>query len=78
MASPHDPTDPTRLTPEQRLDELSAILATGVARLLASRASHPVSLPGNSVENRLDVPADLGLHGARPVNANGEPPRSCR
>ena len=27
-----DPTDPRHLTPEQRLDELTALLATGVRR----------------------------------------------
>jgi hypothetical protein len=39
MASrPHDPTDPRHLTPDHLLDEVSALLATGVRRLLASRA----------------------------------------
>ena len=38
MAAPFrddDPTDPQHLTPEQRLDELAALLATGVRRVLA-------------------------------------------
>jgi hypothetical protein len=68
MAVPYDPTDPKRLTPDQRLDELSALLATGMRRLLAQRASHPVSLPPESAGNGLDVSADLSLHVSRPVN----------
>ena len=32
MAVPFDPTDPRNLTPEQRLDELAAILAMGMRR----------------------------------------------
>jgi hypothetical protein len=68
MAVPYDPTDPSHLTEDQRLDELSALLATGVARLLVHRASHPVSLPSESDGNGLEVCADLSLHVSRPVN----------
>jgi hypothetical protein len=33
----YDPTDPRELTPQQRLDALTAVLAVGAARLLAFR-----------------------------------------
>jgi hypothetical protein len=72
MAVPFDPTDPDRFTPDQRLDELSALLATGVRRLLAQRASHPVSLPSESGQNGLDDSAALSVHVSRPVNTAGE------
>jgi hypothetical protein len=43
MAVPFDPTDPAHLTPEQRFDELSALLAADVrrARLPQRMASLP-------------------------------------
>jgi hypothetical protein len=72
MAVPHDPTDPAHLTEDQRLDEIAAILATGVRRLLAQRASHPVSLLPESDRNGLDVSANLSVHVSRPVNTDGE------
>ena len=72
MAVPYDPTDPVRLTPDQRLDELFALLATGMRRLLAQRASHPVSLPAESDGNGLDESGDLSVHVSRPVNTDGE------
>ncbi len=77
MASrPHDPTDPRHLTPDQILDEVSALLATGVRRLLALRAHPPVSLPLNSPSNGLADAAELSVHASRPVNATREPARS--
>jgi hypothetical protein len=72
MAVPYDPTDPNRLTSDQRLDELTAILAAGMRRLLGQRASHPVSLLPESDRNGLDVSADLSVHVSRPVNTDGE------
>jgi hypothetical protein len=65
MAVRHDPTDPAHLTPEQRLNELAAILATGVRRLLKAR-------PPESDRNCLEVSRDLPLHVSRPVNSAGE------
>jgi hypothetical protein len=43
MALTFDPTDPARMTPEQRVDELAAILATGVQfeRNLHDKANDP-------------------------------------
>jgi len=39
FADPHfDPTDPRSMTPEQRHEELCALLATGARRVLALRA----------------------------------------
>ena len=63
MAVPLDPTDPRNLTPEQRLDELAAILATGVRRVLALRISPttsplpppPEQIPPESSQNCLEV-----------------------
>jgi hypothetical protein len=68
MAVRHDPTDPSHLTPDQRLDELAAILAAGVRRLLKVRASSPAE----SFRNCLEVSGDLPLHVSRPVNRAGE------
>jgi hypothetical protein len=43
MALTFDPTDPARMTPEQRVDELAAILAAGVQfeRNLHDKANDP-------------------------------------
>jgi hypothetical protein len=41
MAAPFDPTDPQHLTAEQRLDELTSLLATGVRRVLTLRLPPP-------------------------------------
>ena len=59
MADAFDPTDPRHLTPEQRLDELTAILATGVRRALSVRAAAPLS---EFEQNRLDVSAQTSVH----------------
>ncbi len=75
MAAPFDPTDPQHLTPEHRLDELTALLATGVRRVLALRLPPPESLQ-NSSRNGLDVSGDKSVHASRPVNATGARERS--
>ncbi len=67
----HDPTDPRHLTPEQRLDELTALLATGVRRVLTLRLPPP-----ESEQNPLDVCGGKSVHAARPVNASREQGRS--
>ena len=72
MAVPHDPTDSAHLSEDQRLDELTALLATGMRRLLAQRTSHPVSLAPESDQNGLDASGELSLHVSRPVNTDGE------
>jgi hypothetical protein len=59
MAVAFDPTDPRQLTPEQRLDELALILATGARRTLVLR---PCSLPRNLEQIRLDVSAQTSVH----------------
>ena len=52
------------LSPDQRLDELSAILAEGISRLFALRI--PVSPTpddgSNSAQNSVDVLADKSVH----------------
>jgi hypothetical protein len=67
-----DPTDPSDLTPEQRLDELTALLATGLRRVLALR---PPPLQ-ESAQNPLDVCPKSRPHGTRTVNASREQRRS--
>ncbi len=64
MAVPFDPTDPAYLTPEQRLDELAAILAAGVRRALALRSSSLKSEADSSPDG-LDKPAEQSVHGPR-------------
>ena len=75
MASPFDPTDPIHLTSDQRLDELSALLATGMKRLLSLRAKASPGSPQilqNSSQNGLDEWGQQSVHVSRPVNATGE------
>lgn len=59
----HDPTDPSHMSPEERLDELTTILARGMLRLLAVPDT-PTTLanPADSSANCLDVPPELRLH----------------
>ena len=68
MAVPSDPTDPSQLTPDQRLDEVAQILAIGVRRLLSLHLSPPQESSGNCLE----VSPALPLHVSRPVNNAGE------
>ena len=79
---PTDATNPRRLTPEQRLDELATLLATGVRRLLALRASAgvrvgdpPEQIDLDSEQILLDERGDKSVH-APGVNATGERRRS--
>jgi hypothetical protein len=68
MAVPFDPTDPAHFTPEQRLDELAAILAAGVRRALALRATPvPASpeLPAECARDGLDPSRVQSVHGPR-------------
>lgn len=67
----HDPTDPRRLTPQQRLDELTALLATGVGRALALRPRLQ-----DSPQNPLDESPQKSVHATQPVNASREQRRS--
>ena len=75
MAAPFDPTDPSNLTPEQRLDELSRLLAIGVERALSSSASSRFRgappPPPEFVGNQLDVLPDI-RHMTNVVNTQGE------
>ena len=85
MAVPFDPTDPRNLTPDQRLDELSAILATGVRRVLSLRVSRatsslpppPEQIPPQSCQIPLEVSPQSRLHGTNVVNTTREPQRRC-
>ena len=67
-----DPTDPRHFTPEERRDELTALFATGVRRLLSLRPN-PIS---DSSPNGLDVSAEKSVHASRPVNATRDEERS--
>jgi len=85
MAVPFDPTDPRNLSPEQRLDELAAILAIGVRRVLSLRGSPatspplppPEQIPPESCQIRLEVSPGSRLHGTNVVNTTREPQRRC-
>ena len=67
-----DPTDPANLSPEQRLDELTALLALGVRRVLALR---PPPLH-ESPQNPLDVLGETRPHGTCVVNTSRDTGRS--
>ena len=85
MAVPFDSTGPWSLTRDQRLDELAAILATGVARALALRITAATSsplpprgqIPRESSQIRLEVSPQSRLHGSNVVNTTREPQRRC-
>ena len=59
MADAFDPTDPRHLTPDQRLHELTALLATGVRRALALR---PTFTCAESEQIPLDVSPQTSVH----------------
>jgi hypothetical protein len=69
MAFCHDPTNPANLTPEQRVDEIAAILATGVLRLhrraALPTASSPSQNPSDSALSGLDDSPETRLHGQK-------------
>jgi hypothetical protein len=71
MAVPFDPTDPAHLMPEQRLDELAAILAAGVRRARALRPPSLLQAPVDSPPDGLDPSPGKSVH-ARRVNADRE------
>ena len=77
FASLADPTDPARLSPQQRLDELAAILAVGVRRSLALRPKSLVQIPPESMGDGLDPPLVQSVHVARVVNATRDDGRRC-
>jgi len=51
VLNPVDPTDPAILTPEQRLAEVAAILATGVLRLRRRCALPATPPPVGNLQN---------------------------
>jgi hypothetical protein len=67
MALCHDPTDPSNLTAEQRLEEIASILAAGVLRLhrhaAIPAASFPSGFPPDSAPSGLDNSPQTRLHG---------------
>jgi hypothetical protein len=69
MAFSDDPTDPGNMTAEQRIEEISAILAAGVLRLRARTAlpasPAPSEISPDSTQNSLDVSPRKRLHGHR-------------
>lgn len=79
------PLTPAReLNADQRLDELSAILAIGVRRVLALRAGpdlaaqeSPTLTPADSHANCLDLSGETSVHASRVVNTNGDRERTC-
>ena len=77
FASLADPTDPAHLSPQQRLDELAAILAAGVRRAVALRPKSLVQIPPESPGDGLDPPREPSVHTARVVNATRDPEGRC-
>jgi hypothetical protein len=72
----YDPTSPTEMSPDQRLDEIASILAGGLLRLhrrvaLSTEVS-PVSLVEESEQIQLDVCGQSRTHG-EPVNGLEQP-----
>ena len=70
MAARFDPTDPRCLTPNQRLEHLTAILATGARRVVRLGADTviPADVPApppppESAQNPLDVSPRKSVHG---------------
>jgi len=71
-----DPTDPAAMTPEERDQEVAAILATGYLRLrrLGAPGTPPAAaLPAGSPENSLEQPGDQA-----PPCVPGERPKRGR
>ena len=69
-----DPFDPAAMTPEERDQEVAAILATGYLRLrrLVGPSGPPApALPPSSPQNSLEPPGDQ----APPCPAGERPPR---
>lgn len=66
MAARFDPTDPRQLTPTQRLEELTAVLAAGAGRWLPLRAElaalPSAPTPAESFQNPLDVSPQKSVH----------------
>ena len=67
--------DPDQMTPQQRLDEIAAILAVGILRIRRhpSMARPPEPPDMNSERNSLEVFGQTPLHGAdglTPARAN--------
>ena len=65
MAVPFDPTDPSFLTPDQRLDELAALLAAGVRRAHELSPPSLPQIPPESARNGLDPPAEQSVYAPR-------------
>jgi len=72
----YDPTDPAFMNGDDRLREVSAILAAGVLRLCRRSALSPnlstTYPPVESEQNCLDDSRELRLHGPSTVNASRE------
>ena len=65
MAVPFDPTDPAFLTPDQRLNELAALLAAGIRRARSIPPSSLVQIPAESELDQLDLSAPQSVHAPR-------------
>ena len=65
MAVPFDPTDPAYLTPDQRLDELAAILAAGVRWARELRPPSLVQIPAETGRDGLDPSAEQSVYAPR-------------
>ncbi len=65
MAVPFDPTDPSHLTPDQRLYELAALLAAGIRRARAPRPPSLPQIPAESPRDGLDPSDEQSVYAPR-------------
>ena len=69
MALTFDPTDPSQMTSERRIEELTSILAAGILRYRRHAFPPPPptlsEFPPESTANGLEVSAETRLHGHR-------------
>ncbi len=67
----HNALDPDRMSAAERLDEVAAILAAGIARLMRRRDGGKAHDSNGLREGSLDFPADQSVYGL-PTRENGE------
>jgi len=67
----HNALDPDRMSTAERLDEVAAILAAGIARLMGRRNGRKPHDSNELREGSLDFRADKSVYGL-PNRENGE------
>ena len=69
----HNALDPDRMSATKRLDEVAAILAAGIARLMRRRDGIKPHDSNGLRDGSLDFPADKSVYGL-PTREDGEGP----